>query len=329
MCSENPKSLDTPLSRFQERSLSPSPSPPASGSIKNASSDCEESSSFSTSSQGNTSTTLRDSNSNGSNGGMNSSSRGQSSDQDLEKQDQVHKAVFDKVVLDAVQRNHIRTKHIRNQEDDTGSDSSSGTQDCPLPLNPEVISRAEETRIPAVGPKNSSSDTGISSEQGDQPFGSLLGKSNWNSLDPTVKSFKYGARPHANLKRAFSRAQDKHRNGDLSSSSSGSDEEKERKRKRFFRTFTALRECGLMEITMQTASLMEKNRQLQKQIASLRRETAITYNQMLKISKGNPAFREQPQTAQVMQNLQEILSWIKQPTTSPSGSTADTLDATE
>lgn len=63
-----------------------------------------------------------------------------------------------------------------------------------------------------------------------------------------------------------------------------------------------------MEITMQTASLMERNKQLQKQIMFLRMETSATYNQMAQLCKENPDFGKSQNTKQVMQSLSDILS---------------------
>lgn len=304
MSSDNTEKLRSNTESPQQHagSLSSSPSPLASG-MKNGSSDCEESS-LSTSSQGNTSTTLRDALSNCSNGYVNSSGGGTS---DQEKHQEKSKAVFDKVVLDAMQRHHIRTKRVRSTEDDTGSDSSSGTQDMPLPLKQEVKTRAEQKKTPSHNdiPKNSGSDTGISSGQADltSPHDYFA------NFGHSSKPSRHSSRGHVNLKRTFHRLQDKHRaDDDGSSSSSSSDHEMERKRKRFFRTFSALRDCGLMEITMQTASLMERNKQLQKQIMFLRMETSATYNQMAQLCKENPDFGKSQNTKQVMQSLSDILS---------------------
>lgn len=222
---------------------------------------------------------------------------------DREKQEEKTKAVFDKVVLDAMQRQHIRTKHKRSKEDDSGSDSSSGSVEMPLHMKHEGKMRVEQKRTPLhiVSQKNSSSDTGISSGQADQVTPQQL----LTNFGHSSRLSRHSFRGHANLKRAFHRTQDKYRPED---DASDSDEEMERKRKRFYRTFTALRECGLMEITLQTASLMEKNRQIQKQIMLLRKETSNTYNQMLQLCKENPNFEKSQNTKEAMQNLTTILS---------------------
>ncbi|XP_070576631.1 uncharacterized protein [Ptychodera flava] len=47
----------------------------------------------------------------------------------------------------------------------------------------------------------------------------------------------------------------------------------DQKRRRFHRTFDALKQCGLLDLTMQTASLIEQNQNLQQQLQALKAET--------------------------------------------------------
>merc|ERR1711962_239149 len=53
---------------------------------------------------------------------------------------------------------------------------------------------------------------------------------------------------------------------------SASTDESERKRRRFNRTFVLLRHCGLLELTLQTASLMQQSSLMNQQLNSLRQQ---------------------------------------------------------
>ena len=80
----------------------------------------------------------------------------------------------------------------------------------------------------------------------------------------------------------------------------------ERKRRRFNRTFGALRQCGLLDLTLQTAALMETSQQMQKQIESLRNETKTLHDTMFTFADVQPNFLATSGAQQVMNQLEEF-----------------------
>ncbi len=84
------------------------------------------------------------------------------------------------------------------------------------------------------------------------------------------------------------------------------DTDRERKRRRFNRTFAALRQCGLLDLTLQTATLMEQSQRMQKQLDTLRKETKILHDAMTQFSQVQPNFLQTNNAQEVMNNLKQI-----------------------
>ena len=89
-------------------------------------------------------------------------------------------------------------------------------------------------------------------------------------------------------------------------SDSQPDSVKDKKRRRFNRTFAALRQCGLLDLTLQTATLMEQSQRMQKQLDNLRKETKILYSAMTQFSQTQPEFLQSNNAQQVMTGLEKI-----------------------
>ena len=81
----------------------------------------------------------------------------------------------------------------------------------------------------------------------------------------------------------------------------------DRKRKRFHRTFTALRQCGLLDLTMQTASLMEQNTKLQKQLGELHRQAHLMYHTVSHFSKIQPGAFGSAEAQKVVEGLKNMV----------------------
>ncbi|XP_072031757.1 uncharacterized protein [Amphiura filiformis] len=84
------------------------------------------------------------------------------------------------------------------------------------------------------------------------------------------------------------------------------DTDRERKRRRFNRTFAALRQCGLLDLTLQTATLMEQSQRMQKQLETLRKETKALHGAMRQFSEVQPTFLQTNNAQKVMTNLEQI-----------------------
>ncbi|XP_033634881.1 uncharacterized protein LOC117296115 [Asterias rubens] len=94
-----------------------------------------------------------------------------------------------------------------------------------------------------------------------------------------------------------------------SNGDSASNSESERKRRRFNRTFVLLRNCGLLELTMQTASLMQQNCVMNQQLSALRQETGVLYNAISHLSSTQPSASFDIVTAHgILKNLKGIMN---------------------
>jgi hypothetical protein len=94
------------------------------------------------------------------------------------------------------------------------------------------------------------------------------------------------------------------------SSDSASTDESERKRRRFNRTFVLLRHCGLLELTLQTASLMQQSSLMNQQLNSLRQQTEVLYNAIHAMSTSQPPASSFDSVAAqgILRNLREVLN---------------------
>ncbi|XP_063958765.1 uncharacterized protein LOC135154787 isoform X1 [Lytechinus pictus] len=286
-----------------------------------------------------TQTSLKDE-SNGS--GLNGhSSSGMNSDQ--EKQEKISQATFDKVLIDANQRRHIRNK-ARNTGTDSGSDSSSGNMCLDMTMTShmtDVVGTSQKldsttsessgiganymssvqcdfqlprSTIMAGGVTNSS--TGVSTM-----YNSQGNKVSDESKQESMSSGSSGARKRHvpwSIARYYYQtkrpplSQDVSVDGDegnieMNNLPSRRIGQPERKRKRFHRTFTALRQCGLLDLTMQTASLMEQNSKLQKQLGELHRQAHLMYHTVSHFSKIQPNVLGSPETQKVMDGLKAMM----------------------
>ncbi|XP_038072412.1 uncharacterized protein LOC119740960 [Patiria miniata] len=93
------------------------------------------------------------------------------------------------------------------------------------------------------------------------------------------------------------------------SSDSTSTDESERKRRRFNRTFVLLRHCGLLELTLQTASLMQQSTLMHQQLKSLRQQTEVLYNAIhgMSASQQLTSSFDSAAAQEIMKNLRAIL----------------------
>ncbi|XP_030854869.1 uncharacterized protein LOC589800 isoform X2 [Strongylocentrotus purpuratus] len=280
-----------------------------------------------------TRTSLKDeSNGSGHNG---HSSSGMNSDQ--EKQVKISQATFDKVLIDASQRRHIRNK-ARNTGTDSGSDTSSGNMrmdvtkvggksqklesatsessgiganymssvQCDLTLPRSTIMTGGVTNSSTgVSTMYNSQGNKVSDESKQESMSSGSGGGRKRHLPWSIARYYYQTKQPPV-------SQDASIDGDdcpvdMSNLSSKRIGQPERKRKRFHRTFTALRQCGLLDLTMQTASLMEQNTKLQKQLGELHRQAHLMYHTVSHFSKIQPTAFGSSEAQKVMDGLKEMV----------------------
>lgn len=264
------------------------------------------------------------------------SSSGMNSDQ--EKQEKISQATFDKVLIDANQRRHIRNK-ARNTGTDSGSDTSSGNMRMDMTKVGGKSQKLESATSESSGiganymssvqcdltlPRSTimtggvtNSSTGVSTM-----YNSQGNKVSDESKQESMSSGSGGGGRKRHLPWSIARyyyqtkqppiSQDASIDGDdcpvdMSNLLSKRIGQPERKRKRFHRTFTALRQCGLLDLTMQTASLMEQNTKLQKQLGELHRQAHLMYHTVSHFSKIQPTAFGSSEAQKVMDGLKEMV----------------------
>ncbi|XP_033110900.1 uncharacterized protein LOC117111950 isoform X2 [Anneissia japonica] len=141
--------------------------------------------------------------------------------------------------------------------------------------------------------KRQSAHSSLSSKHNKNQLGKIY---NRLALDDCIPAEKTKAK-----KRRFSTV--------IFSSTSGiiSDQDRERKRKRFGRTFHALRKCGLLNLTLQTAALMEHNSILNKQLKDLKEESNNMYKSLMKFSTMQPNSGQTEEVLKLMDSLKSIV----------------------
>ena len=144
-------------------------------------------------------------------------------------------------------------------------------------------------------------------DAGDSGFGTRKSMSHSKSTSHSKRSL---ATHYQNIKRCCVDIDAETSNSSMlqmrTMSDSQPDSVRDKKRRRFNRTFAALRQCGLLDLTLQTATLMEQSQRMQKQLETLRKETKILYSAMTQFSQTQPDFLQSNNAQQVMTGLEKI-----------------------
>ncbi|XP_072163713.1 uncharacterized protein [Diadema setosum] len=266
------------------------------------------------------------------------SSSGMNSDQ--EKQKKITQATFDKVLVDANQRRQIRNK-ARNTGTDSGSDSSSGNMDMrtvistsanamklestsdssgiganypssvqcdlelPGPSRPQLLQSGVTNSSTGVSTMYNSQGNKVSDESKQESMSSGSSGNRKRHIPWSIARHYYQTKRAAMSPEAQNAADEA--NSEFSSVGLKRPAQTDRKRKRFHRTFTALRQCGLLDLTMQTASLMEQNTKLQKQLSDLHRQAHVMYHTVTHFSKIQPNAFGTPEAKKVMDGLKAMV----------------------